>query len=92
MLEQDPDKQPRRAHGVMTDKDNKMYYLNILQQVPCRFLKGVSGQSMTDKKTCKETPWKYIIYVSKATARAALLDPKLISQITAVLPCYLLDQ
>ena len=44
---------------------------------------------MTDKEMWKETPWKYIICVSEATVRAALLDPKkLLSQITAILPCY----
>ena len=43
---------------------------------------------MTDKKMWKETPWKYIICVIEATVRAALLDPKLLSQITAILPCH----
>lgn len=59
-----------------------MYCPNILQQVYSWFLQGVSGQSMTDTKMWKETAWKYIIYVSKATTWAALLDQKLLSQIT----------
>lgn len=59
-----------------------MYCPNTLQQVHSWFLQGVLGQSMTDMKMWQETAWKYIIYVSKVTAQAALMDPKLLSQIT----------
>ena len=41
---------------------------------------------MSDMKMWQETAWKDIIYVSKVTAQAALMDPKLLSQITPATP------
>lgn len=59
-----------------------MHCPNTLQQGHGWFLQGVLGQSMTDMKMWQETAGKYIICVSKVTARAALMDPQLLSQIT----------
>ena len=49
---------------------------NILQQVHCCYFQGVSGQPI-DKRIWKEAEWQYIIFISRVSAWAALLDQKL---------------
>lgn len=49
---------------------------NILQQVHCCFFQSVSGQ-LIDKRIGKETEWQYLIFISRVSAWAALLDQKL---------------
>lgn len=82
---QTADKQLRRARGeerAFQCENNEMHCPNTFQQGHGWFLQGVLGQSMTDMKMWQETAGKYIICVSKVTARAALMDPQLLSQIT----------